>query len=432
MRSSFATHNLLAVSAITAETALNTEQTLDTGMLVDLASVIKYEARRETNADEAIGKEEPDAVYDLGALASLDLSFARMQAQHAAFIMAYALGLRTTVAGGSTGYKHTITPITGDLDASRSNPSFTGAMRYGKHLLKERYASFLIDSFTLSLKKDSWASIKAACPSTGKRSSNNYEESKTAAYNASSLTLAANGVAGSTVQERLDNVHFVKVQVPATLQWVDVTVTAVSDASPAILTITPVGGAATSTTYKIIYNIKEDATYAWCSFPARVSEPPLRCSDFSVNFGGLWNGSAILGGHTLQTELKSLDWAFTNGIKPEFTPGGGTYSYANRALRDGRTQKLTLDRNFKDMIIGQRLLAPTDHAVIRCLAEGAEYEAGHKYTVEVIFPKVGVLADDRSIDGKRLGEKGDFVIFEDDTYGSVIVNVKNKVATYAA
>src|SRR4030042_1168930 len=136
MRSHFVKDDLIAVSAITKETALNTEQTLDTGMLCDLESIPHWDPRRENNADEATGKEDPDAIYDLGGLSSMDMNFTRMQAQHMGFIGAYALGVRSTVAAGATGYRHTITPITGDLDSVRSNPSFTLAGRYGKHLEK--------------------------------------------------------------------------------------------------------------------------------------------------------------------------------------------------------------------------------------------------------------------------------------------------------
>jgi hypothetical protein len=432
MRSFHATHNLFAVSAGNKETALNTEQTLDTSMLVDLASVIKYDVRRETNADEAIGKEEPDAVYDLGALASMDLTFSKGQAQHAAFIFAYALGGISTAVAGATGYKHTITPISGDLDASRSNPTFTMAMRYGKWLLKERYAGSMIDTATLSLKKDSWMVVSASVKSTGKRTTTMLKDELIAAYNATSLTLT-DGIAGANnAQNRLDNVHHVRVQDPANNQWIDVTATAASNnANNCALTITPASNNGANANYVVLFNRDEAGNYAWGSFPARVTEPPLRVSDFSVNFGGKWDGSAIQGGHAMSAEISSLEWTINNALTPEFVPGGGTSAYANRALRDGRTQTLTLDRDFRDWIIGQKLDDPTDYFVLYAIAEGSEYEAGHNYTVEIIFPKVGIIADERGLEGKRLSERASFQILEDDTYGSVIINVKNKVATYA-
>jgi hypothetical protein len=398
-------------------------------MLCDLASIFQFERRRESNADEAIGKEEPDALYNLGALASLDLSFSKAQAQHIGFILAYALGARSVGALGD-GFKHTITPIAGDLDAARSNPSFTAAYRYGKWLLKERFAGCVIDSFTLSLKKDSWASIKAAVKSTGKRSTTFLRDAISGYCDGTSITLT-DAVAGSSASERLANVHLIQYQKPSSLEWIDVVFSAVDASDGAVITHTAPGGGHVATTYRVWYNRKEEGDYVWGSFPARVSEPPLRVSDFSVNIGGKWSGNAILGGHTLSGDINSLEWSFNQSLKPEFTPGSGSGVYANRALRDARVQKLTLDRVFRDYLLGQRL-DDNEEIVVYALAEGALYDSTYKYTVELIFPKVAVLQTPYSLDGKRIAEKGDLLVMEDDDYGSVIANVKNKVATYAA
>lgn len=428
MRSFRSTFNLFGVSANAKETAINTEQTLDTGMLCRRGSLITFDQRRESNVDEAIGKEEPDTLYDLGALANMSLDFKKCQPQHAAFIMAYGLGAISSAAWG-TGYKHTITPIAGDLDSARSNPSFTMAMRYAKQHTA-RFASGLIDSFRMGMKKDSWLTLAATIRATGKRSTIMFSEDVVAAYNASSLTLAANGVDGSDAQTRLDAVHQVKVQVPTTNEWVDVVVTAVSAASPAVLTITPPGGVATSTTYRILYNQKITGSYSWATLPSRVIESPLRISDFVVKIGAKWDGSAITGGHSMNAEIKELTWEFNNELKCEFVPGG-TGSYANRATRDGRTQKIILDRDFKDYILS-RFLDNNETFVIEAKATGAEFEAGKNYFIDIVFPKVGVLADPYEEDGKKLGEKGDLIILEDSTYGSVWTQVANKVSAYAA
>ncbi len=428
MRSHFANDILIAVSASNKETALNTEQTLDTGMLCDLASIPLIEARRENNADEAHGKEEPDLLYDLGGLSRMKMRFPRMQAQHMAFIGSNALGLSSSVAAG-TGWKRTMTPITGDLDAARSNPSFTMAARLGRHLEKRRFAGMLVSAFTLTLERDKWAVLEADINGTGKNSTNLYQETVNAAYNAVSLTLAANAVAGSNAQERLDNVHAIRAQVPTTGEWVDVVFTAVSDAEPAQITIVAPGGTADLIDYKIIYNIKEAGSYAWCAFPNRVEEPPLRVSDFYVNIGGKWTGS-LAGGHQMGAEINSLKWNFNQNLTPDFTPGGGTYSYANRALRNPRTQTVSLDRRFLDYIIGQKF-ADIEYFTLYAKAEGPEYEAGHKYTVEVVWPRVSVKGRPVEVDGSRLVERAEFDVLQDDTYGSVILYTKNKVQHYA-
>jgi hypothetical protein len=433
MRSYFQKDSLIAVSALAKETAINTEHALDTGMLCDLDSLPEIDARRESNIDEATGKEEADLLYDLGGVSALTMTFPKCQAQHMAFIGSYALGARSTADVGVAGKLHTILPIAGDLEAARSNPSFTLGARWGKQLEKRLFASMFIDEFTLSLARDSWAVLKANVKGTGKNSTNLCKETVNAAYNAASLTLLANGVAGATAQERIDNVHHIRVKVPTTNEWVDVVHTGVTAGPPSVITITPAGGVATLCDYEIIYNQAETGGYTWCSFPNRVEEDPIRVSDFLINIGGKWDGSALAGGHSMAADINSVDWTFRNKLTPDFTPGGGTYAYANRALREGREQTLSLDRQFRDYIFGQRF-ADIEYFTFYAIAEGEVMpgETTHKYTIKIIFPRVSVKERPRGRDRGRLVEKVVLDILEDDTYGSVILKVENQVATYAA
>lgn len=429
-RSDFATDMQIAVSANAKETAINTERTLDTGMLCDMASIPDIEARRENNADEAHGKEEPDLLYDLGGISKMRMRFPRCQAQHMAFLGSFGLGISSSAAAGS-GWRRTITPITGDLDAVRSTPSFTLAARLGKHLQKLRFASMFVTSFDLTMDRDSWVVLEADLNGTGKKSTNLYKETVNAAYNAASLTLAANAVAGSIPAERLANVHHIRVEDVTNGQWIDVAYSAVSAATPAVITITPPGGVATLTDYEIIYNIAESGSYGWCVFPNRVEEYPLRVSELLIKVGGKWNGSTLAGGHTLQADINSFKWTCNCGPVPDFTPGGGTYQYANRALRNPRSQTITLDRRFMDAILYQRFV-DIEYFTFYAIAEGAEYDTGHKYTIEVLFPRVSVKGRPVTVgDKNRLVEAAEFEVLEDDTYGSVILWTKNEVQNYA-
>ncbi len=503
-RSYMATHDLIAVSANLKETAINTEQTLDTTMLAALGDVINLEHRRESNENEATGKEEPDTLYDLGALANWSANFEKAQPQHFAFLLAYALGVVATAAAG-TGYEHTITPIDGDHDADRSVPSFTAAQRYGDNVLRRRFASMFVDAVTANFAKDAWCKITGTIKGTGKYTDNIAKESVTGAMNATALTLAALAVQGADAATRLENVQRVRVLVPNSGEYQDVAYSAVSNATPAVITITPPATAAaiaglsqaaacvvtwtahglvngdkvtiagitqadwsalnaehvitkigddsfsipvdtsgyaapydagtdpgtivesTNATYEVLYIPTESG---WMTFPARVNETPLRVSQMTLNLGGKWNGTAFLGGRELTSEIKSVDWSFNNNLTVEFVPGGGG-TYASRAIRGGRAQKITLNREFREFILQQHLI-DNDSVGLYILAEGAVYDSPHKYQVEIIFPKVAVLAAPISVDGKRLSEAGDLQVLEDDTYGSVIVKVKNLQATYAA
>jgi hypothetical protein len=425
MRSYRATHNLIAVSANSAETAINTEQTLDTSMLAALTDVINMEPRRENNAEELNGLEEPDTVYDMGALSGCTLNFPKAQPQHFAFLSAFGLGSVATVAAGS-GYLHTITPLENDLDENRSNPTFTAAQRYGKTVLKRRYASMTVDSITARFQRDAWCNLSGVCKGTGKVSDNMVEESITALDNTTSLTLAANAVEGSTAEERLDNVQRIRVELTSG-EWTEVDYSAVSADTPATITITDPGGAGASVNYKILYAPIESG---WMVFPARVSETPLRVSQLTCKLGGAWDGSAFVGGRTLSSELESIEWNLQNNMEVIFSIGAGG-AYGDRAFRDGRVQTLSVNRDFRDNILQQHI-DDNDTFGIYLLAQGAVYDSPHAYQVEIIFPKCGVLSAPLSVNGKRLAEAGDLTVLEHDTYGSVIVNVKNLQANYAA
>ena len=499
MRNILANYDLWAVSANAKQTALGTEQTLDTSLLIDRTNVPVLDPRRETNADELTGKEEPDTVYDLGALTTFANSFPKAQAQHFAFAYAYALGLATPAAWGS-GYQHVITPI-----ESLYLPCFTGAFRHGKTIFKRRFADLHVNKVTATFAKDSWAKLALDIKGTGKYTDNIVKEIIAAAYNESSFLLAANAMQGADGPTRLDNVHLVRVQDPATGQWVDVAVTAVSDATPAEFTITPPaagvaiqglskaaacvvtwanhglvsGGKITfagitqtdwaalngehvitkinSSTFSIAVDtsaftnayapetdpgtilVSGDANYealyvptepAWCTFPERVIEPPLRVTDVVLKLGGLWNGTTLLGGHTLSQEIDTIEHTLDNQILTEFRIGG-TGSYANYAIRQGRMQTLKLNREARDFILQQRI-KDNEYFSIYLKATGAEFETGKNYYVEIVFPRCNVLKTPITVNGKFLAEAGDLTVLEDSNYGSIYVKVGNKVAAYAA
>lgn len=422
MRSFRAKHNLIAVSANLREPAINTLVALDTSMMVDMSDMMNLEPRRENNVGELTGLEEADFIYDLGALSSLGLNFSKAAPQHFAFILAYALGACTSAPAGD-GYLHTITPLDGDLDAYRSNPSFTAAMRYGQTIAERVFASMFVDSFTASFAKDAWCKIAAQCKGTGYNTNAMVEEEVEAAGNATSLTLDANPVAGATAAARLDNVHRIRVELTEGV-WTEVEYTAVSGASPAVITITDPEGTSDPVAYKILYNT------SLSTFPARVEETPLRVSQMCMMIGGTWNGSAWVGGREVNAELNSVEWTLNNALEITFGPCAGG-AYANRCFRPARTQTLSLNREFRDFIL-QNYMTTNETFGVRILAQGALYDDTNYYTVELIFPRVGVLKSPISVDGQKNAEAGDLTVMWDATYGSVIARVKNMVATYAA
>jgi hypothetical protein len=93
-----------------------------------------------------------------------------------------------------------------------------------------------VDSLQATFSRDDWCKINGTIKGTGKVTDNVVEESITAKDDATSLTLAANAVEGADATTRLQNVQRIRVQL-ASGEWTDVAYTAVSDDTPAQITI---------------------------------------------------------------------------------------------------------------------------------------------------------------------------------------------------
>ena len=434
-----ANKNILAVSALNSEPGINECIDVDQSLLVSTSDYINLEPRTETNADEMNGKEEADIIYDNGASASGSFTFARLQPNQAAFMLAYGLGKCSSLASGD-GYVHTITPIDGDVDESRSNPSFTAMQRYGNTVAKRRFASNFIDSLTLTFATDSWVTGKAEILSTGRYQDSVIEESVTALDNDTTLQLAENSVAGDTAAERLDSVQIVRAMVDGGYEFAKVV--SVSDETPAVITIYPLSGGGVSTEYKVIYTPKEtlwgtaddliycgDTVQRGWEFPDTVTESPLRVAEMCLYLGGKWNGTEFVGGQKFGSQLTSLELSFANNGAVEFTPCAGG-SYAGRYYRSARTQTINLSRYMLNMLM-QQYRSAGEYFGLHVVCTGKEFATGENYKVELVYPRLGITSAPVSTNNNRVAETASIQVLEDDTYGSMIAKVTNKVAQYA-
>jgi hypothetical protein len=413
--------NLLAVSANTKQPALGTYATLDTTLTLSEDDIIDLEPRTEDNTDQMTGMEEPDTVYRLGATSSGTLNFSKAEAQHFAFAYSFGLGLSTPSAWGATGKKHAMSPT-----SEVGLPAFTLAQRFGSTVEKRRYGDMFMDQVTATFQKDAFAKLVCGVKGTGRYESNVTTELVTAAYNATSITLASVGVQGSTAAARLSNVQAIRALNPATGEYTEVAYSAVSGAVPAVITITAPGAVATSTTYEILY-IPVEA--AWATFPARVIESPIRINDLVVKVGGKWNGTTFLGGRTFTVEVESIEHSLNNAMKIEFR-AGGTGQYANYAVRTPRVQALKFDRQMREAIL-QRKITDGEYFGVEIIATGAAFATGYNFYVDLVFPRCAVLKSPMKVTDKFMAETGDLKVLQDSTYGSVMATVGNQIAGYA-
>jgi hypothetical protein len=220
----------IAVSANTRQTGMGTPATLDTSILCDKQNVAQLEPLRESNESEMTGYVGATEVRDKGFSSKIDLSFPMARAGDLSFIYVYILGMSTPSAwGGGHTHLHEYVPT--------DPPMFTLADMQGE-ITKRRFYAMAGDTAKVSYKVGSWVNASMGCKGTGQYDKNLTSEIVTAAYNASALTLAANAVHGSTAALRLDNVHEIKVTVPNLGYKQQVSYTAVSGATPAVITIT--------------------------------------------------------------------------------------------------------------------------------------------------------------------------------------------------
>lgn len=425
MRQPIGELNAIAVSALLKETALNTEQTLSNAFVVAPNVLVKLKQNMDDDSAQATGYEEPTNLYSKGYESSLQLPFDMAEAQHFAFLYGYHLGGISTAAYG-TGYKQTLTK-----SASRVPPTFTVGDRVSNtpFIVKRRFAGFVVDQVKTTLAKGSWAKIEGTCKGTGKFEDTLVEETVAGFYDDTTVTLAANPVQGGTAPLRLDNVHSIKVQKPVTLEWEDVVFSAVSAATPAVITITAPGVAHTATSFKVLYM---PAAAAWETFPSRLVESPLWVANLSIKVGGLWDGSSYLGGHSLGVDVKSIEHTSNRKSVVEQRPASGaTGTYANYAQFGALEQSLSLDKEMRDFILGQRH-QDLENMMVEAYLIGAEFESGKNYYVKMLWPKVSVIEHDISVDGKVVMEKGSLKVMEHATYGSIRVEVATELATVAA
>lgn len=423
-RNYFKDFNLLAISANHQESALNTAQTLDTGLLVPKTLVLNVKPlMNEDNRAQANGKEEPDTVYFSGyGPSELALAFDKATPQHYAIGLAFGLGIDTPAANGS-GYNHVITPT-----SNVTLPSMTVAGRAGLTIFERQFISMFVNTFKTTLKKNAWAQVDIGLKGTGLFNDTVIEESITAPYNSTTLTLAANAIQGSTAAARLDSIHRIRVQDPTTLEWQEVTFTAASSATPGVITINAVGGVSTSTIFKVLY---QPVIPAWATLPGIVTESPLRVTNLLINYGGTWNGTTLLGGRTLGAEVNSLEYDLTNNVLLEQLPtSGGSPLYANFMGRGDRTQTIKLDKQLRDFIL-QHTAQNLEYFAVRATLTGSSFATGQNFAVDLVWPQCAVVQNQIKVDGKILAEAGDFKVLQNTTYGSMIATVTNQASGYA-
>lgn len=213
-------------------------------------------------------------------------------------------------------------------------------------------------------------------------------------------------------------------------------VTAVSDADPAVVTITSLSGIGANITYQVIYAPAPMPGWATAENP-QPRESALRVKDVCVIWGGSYDHETgvFSAGHQLNDVIKTLTWSASNGLTAEekfCIPG--VYEdrlYAARMLKDALTQSLTIDQEALSLL-PEHYRKHGRYFAIKVTMTGAEFEPGLGYDVEIIWPRCAIMDNTATLDGKKIQWGSNVsVLYPLDHQESVIVKITNKWPQYA-
>lgn len=261
MRDNHANLSRCYVSGQKRERAINQPQAADMLLMLPLGNLQKY-SRAAPERPRLTGQADEPGVLDFfGSMTEFPLEFPMLQYQELALLLAFGLGNVSTETLTTGVYRHTITPLASRLDAYRDLPTLSLVQAVGGAMYKRLFGSMGLDSAGLDIVKNDWVKATGGLKGTGYHQMNILSEDVTGTNGATSLTLAANAVQGSTAADRLASVHRVQFMLTGQTHWTEVTCTAASSATPAVLTIIPpTSGGSTSGTYRVLYAPAETAS----------------------------------------------------------------------------------------------------------------------------------------------------------------------------
>jgi len=379
------------------------------------------------NAGEATGFLLPTRVDRGGHTMAWQASTDRAQPQHVGFVLAYGLGQVSTSGPVDSLYTHTITP----RDALELVP-FTLAVRKGGPsggTINERFASACVNSFTISL-SGSYLQVSADVIGTGYRDTDLVEEVVSALDNATSLTLAANSVYGASAQDRLDSVHQVQSSFNDANDYYStpVNVTAVSSATPAVLTIDSLGGAGSNTNYRILYR---KGGVSWVSFPARVDTSPFRVGQVVMKVNGDWDGSNYNRGFTLGCDVRSISLTWNNNAAPRFCMSGAG-DYADMIQAGDAELTLSMERELWDWWFQQvGYNSPRSTSLYLKIVSQETVGSSSNPSLEIILPKIGIIGEPIEAADGRLVTRLDIRGLSHATYPGIVAILKDAFTSYA-
>lgn len=181
---------------------------------------------------------------------------------------------------------------------------------------------------------------------------------------------------------------------------------------------------------------KEEAS--GISRPSVVAESYLRYGDANFSLGGSLAGSvaagtlAVSGGTSFKADLKSFDYSVESSASPVYEIGDNS-GYVARVERGDRWKhSLSASLEMQNDTHKTSLLNGTTYAlnipIIGSVIAGGSGTLSYK--VNLIYPKVVYREAKKGVDGRVVKVDAKFEVLEDPTYGSVVIEIINKVPAY--
>lgn len=175
---------------------------------------------------------------------------------------------------------------------------------------------------------------------------------------------------------------------------------------------------------------------------AEISEAALNGGNSAVYLGSTYSGAndddldlttSDLSATPTQIEstVRSLEWQFQNNPDEDDLYRLGSELFYGAAERGDRGQKLMLNYDYADHTEIDRLEAQT-RVALQFKIRGAAIESGFYYGMNLIFPALQHANTQVVVDKGKLVNQVEMQVLEHATYGSAILVVFNKQATYAA